>query len=175
MHAWALADALRMRDVLVPPDPGTFSAHGMRTADRRRDFVQTLLVDADDFKPVPGATVDARYVGQSHELNIAADDKFIERFHKAHMQAYGYCDLRRRIEVVNLRRSEIDAQPKEAQHPPRREITAKAGPARMDRAELDGAVLGPTVLTEATSTTIIPEGWKATRLVDGTLLLERIA
>jgi hypothetical protein len=33
-------------------------------------------------------------------------------------------------------------------------------------------VLGPVVVTELTSTTVVPEGWKATALVDGTLLLE---
>ena len=50
--------------------------------------------------------------------------------------------------------------------------TAKRAPARIARDELDGAVLGPTVVTELTSTTVVPDGWRCDVLADGTLRLE---
>ena len=179
-----------MRAVLVPRDPGTFSAKGMIMADRRRDFVRTLLLDSDEcaarldelVAPLrsPGAqqeivTVDARYFGQSHELNVAADERLGERFHAAHEQAYGYCDRERRIEVVNLRVAAIDPAPRDEVHPPWEKIEGVRGPERMARADLSGAVLGPCVLTEMTATTVVPKGWQAQVLVDGSLFLERVS
>jgi len=180
LHACSLADALGMRAVLVPKDPGTFSAHGMRTADRRRDFVQTLMLSASEFRARlktlvtrEHAWVDARYVGQSHELKVVADGDVEARFHAAHHGAYGYSDKQREIEIVNLREAVIERFERPEPYPPRLEKPAVAGPARMARADLDRAISGPTVLTEATSTVVVPEGWTATRLLDGALLLER--
>jgi N-methylhydantoinase A len=177
LHACALADALSMRGVLVPPDPGTFSAHGMRTADRRRDFVQTLLMDASDFPGTerPNATVDARYRGQSHELNVVADDDLVERFHAAHEQAYGYSDKSRPIEIVNLRWAEVKRAERADPYPETAIRKARPGPERLPRAELEGAVLGPVVLTETTSTVVVPAGWSVHALFDGSLYMEREA
>jgi N-methylhydantoinase A len=175
LHACALADALSMRGVLVPPDPGTFSAHGMRTADRRRDFVQTLLMDAAGFPGTerPNATVDARYKGQSHELNVPADDALVERFHAAHEQAYGYRDESRAVEIVNVRWAEIRRTERAEPYPATAVRMARPGPERLARAELEGAVLGPIVLTETTSTTVVPAGWRVHALHDGSLYMER--
>ena len=184
LHACSLADALGMRAVLVPENPGTFSAHGMRTADRRRDFVRTLLLPAEQFfarrKELvtrEHAWVDARYLGQSHELRVAVADGDVEaRFHAAHKRAYGYSDKQRAIEIVNLREAEIELYPRQEPYPPRRTGPAAApvaGPARMARSDLSGVIAGPTVLTEVTATVLVPAGWTATRLRDRALLLER--
>ena len=190
LHACSLADALGMWGVLIPPDPGTFSAHGMALADRRRDFVRTVLLDVQEcvarldellapLRAEPAAqeivTADARYVGQSHELNVPACSKLAEHFHNAHALAYGYCDPARGIEVVNLRRAAVDPARRPPIFPPRGTVEGVSGPARLARAELAGAVRGPTVLTELTATTVVPAGWQAARLCDGTLLLERCA
>jgi len=127
LHACSLATALGMRAVLIPPAPGTFSAHGMRTADRRRDFVRTVLLSAEDCAtrldelyaafpehaaPVERRTADVRYVGQSHELSVEADARLIDRFHAAHEMAYGYCDRARAVEVVNLRVAAVHPSPR---------------------------------------------------------------
>jgi N-methylhydantoinase A len=191
LHACALADALGMRDILVPVDPGAFSAHGMRSADRRRDFVRTVLLDGREvaarlpelFAPLRQgdaaleiATADARYAGQSHELPVTADADLVARFHDAHERAFGYCDRTRNVEVTNLRLAAIDPAPRLAPLPPRPPSPpARRGPKRMARAELEGAVLGPTVLTEVTATTIVPAGWQARALADGTLHVTRCA
>jgi N-methylhydantoinase A len=190
LHACALADALGMRDILVPRDPGAFSAHGMRSADRRRDFVRTVLLDAREvagrleefFSPLrhPAAlevrTADARYKGQSHEIAVTADGRLIDSFHAAHERAFGYCDRTRAVEVTNLRLAAIDPAPRRAPLPPRPPSPpARRGPARMPRARLEGAVRGPTVLTELTATTVVAPGWQARALADGTLHLTRCA
>jgi N-methylhydantoinase A len=191
LHACALADALAMRAVLVPPDPGTFSAHGMRTADRRRDFVRTVLLSAAECvarldeltEPLRGGhdaareivTADVRYEGQSHELSVPADERLVERFHAAHAQAFGYCEEARPVEVVNLRLAAVDPAPRLPPFPSRVSVEARAGPARLPRAALEGAVRGPTVLTELTATTVVPANWRAEVLCDGSLWLERQA
>ncbi|MHC4549737.1 MAG: hydantoinase/oxoprolinase family protein [Planctomycetota bacterium] len=188
LHACELADALAMRAVLVPPDPGTFSAHGMRTADRRRDFVRTVLLPAEEvmtrldelLEPLRGhgaarefVTADARYEGQSHELAVPADGDLIEHFHGAHMRAFGYCERSRFVEVVNLRLAAVDPSPRPPPFPAREEVKGHLGPPRLPRAELAGALRGPTVLTELTATTVVPRGWQAQVLCDGSLYLER--
>jgi N-methylhydantoinase A len=190
LHACALAASLGMRDVLVPEDPGAFSAHGMRTAERRKDSVRTVLLPAAECArrlpellaplrtkgaAVEVATADARYEGQSHELAVPAGRDLAERFHEAHEKAYGYCDPSRAVEVVNLRVAAIEPRERPDPLPPRVPSRARRGPPRLARAELDGAVEGPTVLTETTGTTVVPAGWRAERLADGSLLLERSA
>ncbi len=188
LHACGLADLLGMRGVLVPSHPGTFSAHGMRTADRRRDFVRTLLCDASscmgrwdalfaDLGEGLGArverTADVRYRGQSHELSVAADDRLLERFHAAHEAAFGYRDDTRVVELVNLRLAEIDPGPPVPPLAPRVSKTWAQGPIRMARAAVEGGVAGPVVLHEDTATTVVPAGWQATVCEDGALALER--
>ena len=191
LHACAVADALAMRAVLVPPDPGTFSAHGMRTADRRRDYVRTVLLPAAECvarlreltEPLRAGhdaaqeivTADVRYEGQSHELSVPADERLIARFHAAHAQAFGYCEESRPVEVVNLRLAAVDPVPRLPAFPARASLAARAGPARQARAALEGAVRGPTVLTELTATTVVPMHWRAQVLCDGSLFLEREA
>jgi N-methylhydantoinase A len=189
LHACALADALAMQAVLVPPDAGTFSAHGMRTADRRRDFVRTVLLPAEECVARLGeltgplraghdaareiVTADVRYAGQSHELAVPADERLAARFHAAHAQAFGYCEETRPVEVVNLRLAAVDPAPRLPPFPAREHVAARAGPARRPRATLEGAILGPTVLTELTATTVVPAHWQAQVLCDGSLFLER--
>lgn len=187
MHACSLADLLGMRDVLVPPDPGAFSARGMATAPPRRDFARTVLLDAAECvrrmeellapmrkgAPLEVATADARYEGQSHEISVPAGPDLVERFHAFHRETHGYADPARRVEVVHLRLAAIEPSPAPPPLPPRTRVTSRRGPARMRRADLSGAVRGPCVLDEVTGTTVLPEGWRAAALADGSLHLER--
>ncbi|MEM8885319.1 MAG: hydantoinase/oxoprolinase family protein, partial [Planctomycetota bacterium] len=186
LHACALAEALGMRTVLLPNDPGTFSAHGMRRADRRRDYVRTVLQPADacvarlehEFALFPEAgerTADVRYVGQSHELAVTADADLIERFHAAHERAYGYADRTRAVEVVNLRVAAVERGEPVPSLPAPPRADAKAAPPRVARGAITRALLGPTVITETTATTVVPAGWRIDPLADGTLRLEVIA
>src|SRR3546814_1944468 len=45
LHAIALAEALGIRRVLIPPAPGNLSATGLVLADVRHDLVRTLVCD----------------------------------------------------------------------------------------------------------------------------------
>ncbi|HXV91053.1 MAG TPA: hydantoinase/oxoprolinase family protein [Gemmatimonadales bacterium] len=124
----ALADALGMSKVLVPPHPGVLSACGLAAAAERVDRVASLhrplaALDpaalASAFEPVvadaqaelPGAGVarsaDCRFAGQGYEVRVSAphDDPAAlrEAFLAAHRARYGYADDAGDVEVVNLR------------------------------------------------------------------------
>jgi N-methylhydantoinase A len=96
LHAAALAEALDMRRILVPPAPGVLSALGLLMADVVYDTARAVLTRADaladDSSPLINAAeaaandvratlsdhgtpqlaleLDLRYVGQSYELSV---------------------------------------------------------------------------------------------------------
>ena len=98
LHACDLADALGVRQILVPTAPGVLSAYGMLVADVAADGSQSLLREAaalsenpqplrDAFAtlrdqtthllhdegvadPTVAASLDLRYCGQSYELTV---------------------------------------------------------------------------------------------------------
>jgi len=61
LHAAALADALSIRSVLIPPAPGNLSAMGLLCADVRHDLTRTLVADV-------GSTLAARLQDTFSEL-----------------------------------------------------------------------------------------------------------
>ena len=97
LHACALADALQIPRILLPPTPGVLSAFGMLVADVVSDAAQTILATAAALTDTPSilaepldalrarvthvlqregveqphisATLDMRYRGQSYELD----------------------------------------------------------------------------------------------------------
>lgn len=101
MHACPLAAELDIQDILVPPNPGMFSALGLLTADLFQDYSRPLVSKIDDvdssginaaFEEMeeegrvallsegvePGdislhRRIDLRYLGQSYELTIDAN------------------------------------------------------------------------------------------------------
>jgi N-methylhydantoinase A len=103
MHAGALAKNAGIPTVLVPEQPGVFSAVGLATADIRHDFVQTRVlkgaqVNAENLLPlydrlqklgeealakdgIPDAarrfarSADLRYAGQAYEVNVPIEGK----------------------------------------------------------------------------------------------------
>lgn len=99
MHCCELAELLGVRQVLVPPCPGTFSALGLLMADRVRDTSRTLMLplDSEALAAAGGILVemreeasrawgidrekvgfqpalDLRYRGQSYELMVDAGE-----------------------------------------------------------------------------------------------------
>jgi N-methylhydantoinase A len=131
MHAASLMARLDIAAVLVPPNPGVFSACGLLFADAVRDYSQTV------FQPTAGRngkefvkllnplkrraerdlaragvpkgeavcvmSADMRYVGQSFELNVKMQDGLEDAFHRAHEREYGYRDRNRPVEIVTVR------------------------------------------------------------------------
>ena len=104
MHACALAEELEMGGVIVPPNPGMFSALGLLTADLFHDYTRPLMERADDIDPGAVETcflemeeegretlaregvvpeemrllrrLDLRYLGQAYELTVDAPSHF---------------------------------------------------------------------------------------------------
>lgn len=210
LHACSLARALRIPRVLVPAMPGALSAVGILLADGVRDFSRTVMLPGDaietldemyagmeqrgvvDFKAegLDGAvqrTIDIRYRGQGYELNVAYDQHSpahaIQAFHRLHQQRYGFCDMQRPVEIVNLRLRMIAAG--EPYTPVRRMPVAGDGSAaryaerkvffdgrlvssplyRREALVPGDTVQGPAMITEYTSATVLPPGCSAQ--VDG--------
>jgi N-methylhydantoinase A len=127
LHAAELADALGIRRIYVPRDPGLLSAWGMLAAEAVRDFAETVrLLDPSErtldarVRPlehearralardgVSGVrlecTLDVRYTGQGYEVQIPLGPAWRRAFHRRHRQLYGHADPARVIEVVAVR------------------------------------------------------------------------
>ena len=98
MHACPLAEELQISDIVIPPNPGMFSALGLLTADLFHDYSRACVRRADEADPdtveglfaemehegretllaegvEPGGMrfrrqLDLRYLGQSYELTV---------------------------------------------------------------------------------------------------------
>jgi N-methylhydantoinase A len=118
--------------------------------------------------------LDVRYAGQAYELPVAFSPDFAAEFHRLHERAFGYADASRPIEIVNLRVRLTVSTPKP--------VTRKEGVVRrplegalreklpvwfglrprptsfFDREPLPPGALvaGPAVITEYSSTTVVP-------------------
>ncbi|MGA7673223.1 MAG: hydantoinase/oxoprolinase family protein [Nitrolancea sp.] len=133
LHACELANALRIPRVLVPSTPGVLSALGMLAADILKDYVQTVMVGAEQaaerVEPIFAQLeqrgrddlaregiaqdqasieryLDLRYVGQSYELQVPYEgdlEAAVRQFHDAHERRFGYSDPTERVQVVNVR------------------------------------------------------------------------
>ncbi|RMG21682.1 MAG: hydantoinase/oxoprolinase family protein [Deltaproteobacteria bacterium] len=119
-----------------------------------------------------------RYAGQSYELSVSHGGdprETVARFHEAHARAFGY-RLERDVEWVNARVRVVGAEP------PRPVSRAPGGPPRalsggvVPRADLPAGstLLGPAVVTEYSSTTYLPPGWRLEVLDGGALSLRRL-
>jgi N-methylhydantoinase A len=132
LHVCALADALSMRDAMVPAHAGVLSALGMLVAPRARQLSQSyngLLNDINeeaignvfddltlkgkaalyeeglkDHEIHAAPSVDLRYMGQSFTLNIPwlGPQKTMDSFHFSHEQRYGH-RLEQAVEIVTAR------------------------------------------------------------------------
>jgi N-methylhydantoinase A len=195
--------------VIVPQNPGAFSALGVLLSDIVYDTSQSVLLGVDAKQERLRGThqsirkqfaelerkarrevrsegfsdrlarierrVDVRYEGQSFELSIPYAREFAAEFHRAHERAYGYADPERALEAVNLRLRLVIPTVKPSME--RQRLVKKPNPtaallrakpawfggrfvrtAFFDRARLRPGMSfrGPAVVTEYTSTTVVP-------------------
>ncbi|HWE02505.1 MAG TPA: hydantoinase/oxoprolinase family protein [Tepidisphaeraceae bacterium] len=131
LHACALADALEIPRVLIPPYCGVLSALGMLVAPPVADASRTVVhlgaaLDNErliaEMGSVNGETIDAipyeqtervevyadvRFRGQSHELTVKVDqptlEHIAERFHEAYRKLYVQVPQGPEIQVVTVR------------------------------------------------------------------------
>jgi N-methylhydantoinase A len=183
LHGCALADALGMTRILVPPHAGVLSALGLAIAPERREAARSVLRAARDLSrtdiralhgdlsraatgemkgPRIVAHARVRYVGQGYELDVAFTAKddgpsITKRFLAAHKARYGFL-LDRPIEVVAARAAAV----------------GKGVPVRLRIAGKPGkAISGPKVVTLSDATMVVAAGWSARPLQIGGWLLER--
>jgi N-methylhydantoinase A len=202
LHVAELTHRLGARKALVPPDPGLLSAYGMLASPVTRETSRTVLLDtasadihprvhavlnelehearsamvaegnaADDL--VADRRVDARYRGQSFELGVP-EEGWVEAFHAAHEERYGYRRDETPVEAVTLRvvvsapaAEVVEARLAEATTAPTTTTaTVVHGGARHDaetvwRHELLAGheIAGPAIVQEYSGTTWVPPEW----------------
>jgi N-methylhydantoinase A len=140
LHGAEIAEGLGIEEVIVPRHAGVFCALGMALTTLRYDYNATLMqllpgLDPQVMRSTIGAArdqlresfadleqdlarvdfeleVEARYVGQFHELSIPVKEmdllnpdngNLLNAFHEAHKEAYGFDQLGSQVEIVNLR------------------------------------------------------------------------
>jgi N-methylhydantoinase A/oxoprolinase/acetone carboxylase beta subunit len=163
LHACAVAEALGMAAVVVPPRAGVLSAVGLITSPRQRELVRSWPAPAecagldealqklsDEARTAVGGldfdittALDCRYAGQSHELTMPT----IDDFPAEHRRRNGYVRPGATVEVVALRARARRPAPLSYDD---------LGPGG-DRTPAGG----PTVLAEPDCTVWVPDGWTA--------------
>jgi len=158
--------------------------------EQARADLQEEGVAADRIELQP--LLDMRYCGQSFELLVNYTEDFIAGFHREHRRAYGYASETRPVEIVNLRlrafgRPEHQLPDARLAGKERPEPAAFLGQTRtvfagqwqettiVDRAQLrhGNRINGPAILTEYSSTIVLPPDWTGTVNPFGHLLLEK--
>ena len=195
LHACALAEALAMPTIIVPPFAGVLSALGLAIAPERREVAMAVLRPAADWTATEIAaacerlasradgrerrwSVRARYVGQGHELAVPVSPgedgaTLTVRFAELHAARYGFT-LPQAVECVALRHvaSDPGAHATFARDAvaPGVDLVAgidAGGPAA-------GAVVtGPRSLALPDATLWVARGWRATALPIGGWRLDR--
>jgi len=197
LHACSLASTLRVPRVLIPALPGALSAVGILLADTMREYSRTVMLPIDapldeifreveaqgeeDFQAeglegVAMRSVDLRYHGQGYELNVPYGPDMADGFHKLHQRRYGFLNLDRAVEVVNVRVRMVS--PAEKFVPARQEIVEGDGSHALvgtrpvyfdggfqetriydrDRLRSGDTFSGPAIVSEYSSATILPPG-----------------
>ncbi|HEY4354223.1 MAG TPA: hydantoinase/oxoprolinase family protein [Acidobacteriaceae bacterium] len=197
LHACSLASTLRVPRVLIPALPGALSAVGILLADTMREYSRTVMLPIDapldeifreveaqgeeDFQSeglegVAMRSVDLRYHGQGYELNVPYGPDMADGFHRLHQRRYGFLNLDRAVEVVNVRVRMVS--PAEKFEPVRQEIVEGDGSHALvgtrpvyfdggfqetriydrDRLRSGDTFAGPAIVSEYSSATILPPG-----------------
>ena len=210
LHAGQIAAELGIDSVVVPPAPGVFSAYGGLCSALFREVMETALVpltetsldvlerQASAFGDRLSAEfedegadaaclrfhreLDARYLGQAHEITISFPvDATLERitglFEEEYEREFGRLDRQKSIEIVNLRvRGELPVEPPALSA---RDLADGTAIAKYERDMFVGgewrrcavyeredilpgaAVDGPAIIEEMSTTVYVPPGWRA--------------
>jgi N-methylhydantoinase A len=203
-HAAELAEELWISTVVIPPEPGVFTALGMLFADSKFEARASYPRDLEEgFRRLEEALsahnptyyvrlADVRYVGQGWELVVPvgkpADKEQIRKtFEERHRSTYGF-KLDKPIEVVTIRVFAIATRRKPKLREPPAEGEPK--PASFRKAYFGEWVEapvyrrenlprgfkadGPVVIEERHSVTVVPPRWRVEVGKMGVLVLRRI-
>jgi N-methylhydantoinase A len=167
-----LADAVRdfSRTVMLPSNADLEEVFLELEARGHAEFF------AEELQGESLRSVDLRYQGQGYELSVPYGDGMFGIFHDLHRQRYGFAHENREVEIVNVRVRMIAKT--EPFHPAKRKLQAGNGqqaltsrravffggraqdtPVYARHALQAGDVLmGPAIITEYSSATILPPG-----------------
>ena len=218
LHAAFLAEELEVERVIIPSDPGVFSAWGMLQGDVRHAAVSTFYRRLDQpildlYEPiarlkdrvcremkVDDATraemrfetvVELRYVGQEYSLPVplpgtAANDEFKAGFHSRYEERYGHCNPEAPIEMVAIRLTgilEFERGPGGSRAggngesvEVREEVVFDGRAVEVPvvtRNQLAGRLVGPAIVMEPSTTTVVPPGWELRVGAQDHLIMER--
>ncbi|MGA2513688.1 MAG: hydantoinase/oxoprolinase family protein [Candidatus Limnocylindrales bacterium] len=220
--AAAVAEELGLSTVLVPPNPGVTSALGLLLTDVRHDVATTFLkvdrstpaeevaasyldlersalqiLEREGFRgerTLVMYSADLRYLGQTHELNIAIPRPYEASVHARlpelladrHRREFGHAPgPETPIEMVNLRVAGIGR----IDHPALPHVSAAPRPEPVEVRRVfhrewletpvyvrDGlgrgtVIEGPSVVEQLDATTLIPPGWEAEVDAIGSMVL----
>lgn len=202
LHASRLARRLGIRRVLIPPHSGVFSALGLLLATPRADAVKTVMLQSGHpglaaalveveaaarrefetmFASPPetsSVTLEMRYVGQSHELEVplgmATDwDAVDTAFHATHLERFGFDRVTEPTEVVNVRAVATGRPPIRWAELPSPQLAASpqdGGPVWRRASLAPGQeISGPAVIVEENSASLLEAGDRLLVLDDATL------
>ena len=231
VHINRLADELGVRVAVIPVNAGVAAALGLLVTDLRHESSVTSIVSAataevDSVNALLASLkasgeqlldrdgvrrgectfefeVDARYVGQSHELPVRIPevplvgakslDEIERAFHNEHARAYGRAAEGEPVELVNFRVAAIGAIPKPALGRAPIPPLGRAGLRKAERPVYfgeaagfvetpvydryrmtpDDLIVGPAILEEIESTIVVHPGYQAATDVHGNVLLTR--
>jgi len=209
LHACELAAALGVEAVVFPAHAGMLSALGALAAPERHARSRTVLCPAADQETLRGAmqrlerdvrrafegagsvaisrTALARYVGQSHELEVDFGPDLARRFHAAHRARYGFAREDATVEVVTLEaegerpvrdvpRVSSRARNAALTRPVRATVggRTRAVPVwRFESLALGRALKGPAIVLQSGATLWVDEGWTGRKHPSGALVLKR--
>jgi N-methylhydantoinase A len=208
LHACELAESLGVNAVLFPEHAGVLSAVGALTGLEQYERSRTVLLPAREQRAIERVVdqllheVDAsfrtggtriayrallaRYVGQSHEIEIPFGGDIERRFHAAHRARYGFAREGAAVEVVTVDVSGTMATNVSRSKRPRRRGAAR--PAALVRVRVGGGtrtarvwrfeslprlVTGPSIVIQSGATLWVAPGWSGGVDRAGTLLLRR--
>jgi N-methylhydantoinase A len=206
MHACAIAELIGISKVIIPPMAGAFSAFGILTSPVRFDFIRTLLLPLEnasesiqdilvEFKSelkdrlknrfeeaVIHVSMDLRYLGQGHDINIPSCDNIAKAFHQRHEALFGFTLPENTIELVNVKLV-AELPPTELSLHKYPENPAKI---RTTRSVLDNkevsvyardffgtAISAPSIIEDDTTTIYIAPDWSARLDQNDVLIMER--
>jgi len=199
LHASRLARRLGMATVLVPPLSGVFSALGLMLAPPRSDRARTVMLASGDsglgsaigaigaetsfafdetFGIAPTdltVTVDVRYTGQSHELEVVAGSwgEIRNRFEAQHLQRFGFDRPSEPIEAVNVRAAASGSAPLSWSDLPL--VSGDLTPIKTEGVWLRDSLpsgfetIGPCVVVEKNSAVFLEDDERLRVLADGAL------
>lgn len=193
-----IADTLKdyVRTIMLPIEDALDAVNStlaMLAAQGQREL---LAEGISEEQIVLERSLDLRYIGQSYELTIPFVDN-LERsrhdFHAEHERRFGYADLNERIQVVNVRlkargitKAPELKQPEELSDTAAKPLmtrpvvfASQQNPVTYDtpifeRADLKcgSTLLGPAIITQYDTTTVVPPNWRVQVNKLGNLIIE---